>query len=156
PHIAGQDRAPERLRVRADEEVGKDSGANATEGTVTAIDLAREKKRTRGYTLEHNMQLSQVLHQFSFGVHLRRHLGIDDVVDDDRSKRGALGHLLDRPLQPEGVGGCDVEKNVRIDEGHFLRRRGATDSPRLNSMNSSVVMPSRTGRRLANAFNLAS
>jgi hypothetical protein len=50
PHIAGQDRAPERLRVRADEEVGKDSGANATEGTVTAKDLAREKKRTRGDT----------------------------------------------------------------------------------------------------------
>src|SRR5262245_4746894 len=43
-HVAGQDRTPQRLRVRADEEVRKHSGANASEGTVTAIDLAREKK----------------------------------------------------------------------------------------------------------------
>jgi hypothetical protein len=59
-------------------------------------------------------------------------------------------------MQPTAIGGDDIQKNVGIDQGHFFDRREVVDSPRLNSMNSSVVMPPRMSRRLAKACSLAS
>jgi hypothetical protein len=86
-------------------------------------------------------RLVQILHS----VVANRHLGVNDRIDDDAAAFGGIRQHGRRPVGPLVILAEKIEEHIGVDQ------RAVQSSPRVNAINSSVVMPGfgRGARRIA-------
>lgn len=132
-----------------DEEIGQDSCPDASRPSIERMSLGRHEKRgARNWQHLQTGIRDKPIERFH-GFKPRRQFGIDDVVDDQRTRSLSTGERLRRPILPNRISGQQIQQHIRIYERQ--------SSPRVRAMISSVVrpgpsMPRYLSNRLATFF----
>src|SRR6185312_703680 len=147
--VPRHDRQIEDSRVGPDEEIGQDSSPDASGPSIERMDLGRHKKGGARYRQHLQTGIRDESIERLHGFKPRRQFGVDDVIDDQGTRRLSTGESLYRPILPNRIPGQQIQQHVRIYE--------CQSSPRVRAMISSVVrpgpsMPRYLSNRLATFF----